>query len=200
VSDLRCFVALELEPHILAALLEAGAALRNADPSWRDEKWVADRNLHITLTFMGSLAEERIEAVSEAIGAAVMDRTAFRIRIAGARALPSLRRCSMVWATFDDAENHPCEALASRIKAVTAEFDQAPDDRRFVPHVTLVRARRPHRLDSDALAAAHSALTCGNPSMSVPSATLFASTLTRQGPIYERLARWELPEADSAAN
>jgi RNA 2',3'-cyclic 3'-phosphodiesterase len=200
VSDLRCFVALELQPHTAATLLEAGAALRDVDPSWRDEKWVAEQNLHITLTFMGALAEERVDALADALGSALAEQTAFRMRLASVRALPSPRRCSMVWAAFDDAENDPCEALASRVMAVAAQFDQATDGHLFAPHVTLVRARRPHRLDPDALTKANGALTCGNPSMSVPSATLFASTLTRQGPIYERLARWDFPDADSAAN
>lgn len=200
MSDLRCFIALELQPHTTVTLLEAGSALRGADPNWRDEKWAAEQNLHVTLTFMGMLAEERIEALANTIGTALAEQTAFRIRLANVRALPSPRRCSMVWATFDDAENRACEVLASRVKAVAIQFDLAPDDHRFAPHVTLVRARRPHRLDPDALAKANAALTCGNPLMSVPSATLFASTLTPHGPIYEPLARWNFSEADSAAN
>lgn len=200
MSGLRCFVALELEPHIVAALLEAGSALRATDSSWRDEKWAAEQNLHITLTFMGTLAEERIEALANTLGAAVAEQTAFRMRLASVRPLPSIRRCSMAWATFDDAENRACETLASRVEAVAAQFDAAPDDHQFSPHVTLVRARRPHRLDPNAIASANEALTCTTPSMSVPSATLFASTLTRQGPIYERLARWDFSGADSAAN
>jgi RNA 2',3'-cyclic 3'-phosphodiesterase len=195
VSDLRCFVALELEPHIVATLLEAGSALRAADLSWRDEKWVAAENLHITLKFIGTLAEQRASALVSALGAAMAEQRAFRLQLADVSAVPSPQRSSMVWATFRDAQNHACMTLASRVEAVAAQFDVPAEDRRFAPHVTLVRARRPKRLDSDALARANTALTCSAPSMSVSSTTLFASMLTRQGPVYEQLARWDFSEA-----
>jgi 2'-5' RNA ligase len=195
VSGVRCFVALELQPEIVSALVAAGSALRGAAPAWRDEKWVAEDNLHITLKFLGPVAEERIELLELALGVVLADQPAFSLRLAGLRAVPSAKRCSMVWAPFDDSPDPACQRLAEAVDAAIAEFGVEKESRRFAPHVTLARARRPHRLDEDALLAANTSLTCTNASMSVPSATLFASTLTRRGPIYERLARWQFTAA-----
>ena len=190
MNGVRCFVALELQPETVGALVAAGSALRTAAPTWRNEKWVAEDNLHITLRFLGSLAEDRIQPLERALSAAFDTQSEFALRLAGVRAVPSAKRCSMVWASFDDSQDRACERVAESVSAAVAEFT-AEESRRFAAHVTLLRARRPHRLDADALLAANEALNCANASMSVRSATLFASTLTRRGPIYERLAQWE---------
>jgi len=194
VSGVRCFVALELQPEVVGALVAAGSALRAVAATWRDEKWVAEDNLHITLKFLGSLAEDRIQPLERALSAALDGQSEFALRLAGVRAVPSAKRCSMVWASFDDSQDRACERVAQSVGTAVAEFS-AEESRRFAAHVTLARARRPHRLDADALLAANEALSCTNASMSVRSATLFASTLTRCGPIYRRLAQWEFTAA-----
>ena len=192
MSGVRCFVALELPPDIVGALLAAGGAIRGSAPEWRGEKWVAEENLHITLKFLGTLAEERIDPLRRALTDALADQARFTLRLADVRAVPTAKRCSMVWAAFHDDEDRACEVMAQRVNAAVADVVEE-EGRLFAPHVTLVRARKPHRLLRDALAAAHAALSCPDASMSVLSATLFASTLTRRGPIYERLAQWEFP-------
>ena len=194
MSGVRCFVALELPDETVAALMAAGAAIRDRAAEWRDEKWVAEENLHITLKFLGSVPAERIASLVGALDGAVPDRRAFVLRLAGARCVPSGGRCSMVWGAFEDAANGPCVCLAREVDSAVAAFTQ-PQTRPFKPHVTLVRARRPHRLDPGALEAADEALTCSDASVSVLSATLLSSTLTRHGPIYERIARWKFEPA-----
>lgn len=195
MSGVRCFVALELQPEIVGVLAAASSALRREAPAWRDEKWVAEDNLHITLKFLGPIAEDRIESLQFALATALADQRPFSLRLACVSAVPSAKRCSMVWASFDDSPDRACERMADGVDATVAAFGVEKESRRFTAHVTLARARRPHRLHTDALLAANEALNCTNASMSVPSATLFASTLTRHGPIYQRLARWEFTEA-----
>ena len=194
MSGVRCFVALELPDETVAALTAAGAAIRDRAVEWRNEKWVAEENLHITLKFLGLVPDERVASLVDALEGAVADRRAFALRLAGARCVPSRGRCSMVWATFHDAADDSCARLARGVDSAVAGFAE-PETRPFKPHVTLVRARKPHRLDPEALEAANEALACPDAFVSVLSATLFSSTLTRRGPIYERIARWEFEPA-----
>ncbi len=85
-------------------------------------------------------------------------------------------------------------AIATAVSDAAAAFGVSPENRPFVPHVTLVRARRPRALDPIALdaasASARSALGQKRV-MSVVQATLYKSTLTRAGAVYESLA--EIP-------
>ena len=191
----RCFAAIELAPGELADLLAATEALKAADPDWSGEKWVAACNLHITLKFMGDVAGGQLAALAERLGEAVGAVPAFEIKLAGVKAVPSARRCSMVWAAFDDSADGACASLAATIDDVAAEFEVEPDARAFKPHVTLARARRPRRLAHEALTCANAKLGASHRSMSVPSVTFFASTLTRRGPIYERIGCWNLSSA-----
>lgn len=191
---MRCFVALELSAAVVSALLEAGAAVRAADSSWRGEKWVAEDNLHITLKFLGTIDEEAAHAVSQYLAKVMGEQRSFEITLAEMRAVPSRRRCSMVWGRFEDDAGRSCEHLARAVDSSMQEFGVEPESRRFVPHVTVVRARRPHPLSPEALTSANAMFLNGGLSMSVLSSTLYASTLTRQGPIYEPLARWEFQE------
>ena len=192
MSTVRSFVALELSPHIVESLLGSGEALRSADVSWAHEKWVAETNLHVTLKFLGNVAKPDLTSLAAELATALADLDRFELRLSGLKAVPSLSRCSMVWASFMDDANAHCAALAGRVDETAALLGGEPEARAFKPHVTLVRARKPKRLTVEALTCANASLGPLPISMSVPSATLFASALTRQGPVYERLAELSL--------
>lgn len=108
-------------------------------------------------------------------------------------ARPGTRRSSMIWAEFRDPSGD-CEALAATISNVPESLglDLGVTMRAFKPHVTLARARRPRPLQASALQAGSHAVSAGARTMSVLSATLFTSTLTRHGPIYDALKTWPL--------
>lgn len=185
----RSFVALELEPQVVAALLGAGETLRKLAPTWRDEKWVAENNLHVTLKFLGTVKSGVLEALQSDLDGTLSRTHAFTMPLRGLRAIPSHGRRSMVWATLDDSEGR-CARLAEQIDDAAAVHGIERDAKRFTPHVTLVRARKPRRLDAEALSSSNLVVAQRRASMSVLSATLFASTLTRTGPVYDRVATW----------
>jgi 2'-5' RNA ligase len=190
VSGTRSFLAIELAPDVLAALLDSCATLRAAAPDWRDEKWVADENLHITLKFLGNLDEPQLATLAAELDTRLDGQRAFELHLAGLRAVPSLRHCNMVWGRFADDEDLSCARLAQEVDSAAELLGVDPEARQFSPHATLVRARKPRRLSDEALTSANERLRDGDLSMSVPGITLFGSTLTKTGPVYERLAEW----------
>jgi 2'-5' RNA ligase len=183
VNGIRCFVGIPLPPCIADPIAEAVSVIRESDRSWRDEKWVPRENMHVTLKFLGNLAEDEVEALAEAIGDAVATHHTFDLWLADVRAVPHLRRCRMLWATFLDTDG-ACAALARSVDRAAQAFGVEPDERAFVPHATLCRARRPRSLSGSALDAARAILADVSTPMSVPSATVFSSRLTPRGPIY----------------
>jgi RNA 2',3'-cyclic 3'-phosphodiesterase len=188
VNGIRSFVALELPGHVTAALLGAGEAIRQAAPDWRGEKWVAEPNLHVTLKFLGTVDTATLGRLRDSLTSSLQAHEVFEMRLEGVRGAPRARH-AMLWATFSDAGGS-CAALATTVEAAAASCGLERDERRFVPHVTLVRARRARRLSADSLTSANAMLAEQDISMSVLSATLFASTLTPRGPVYERLDTW----------
>jgi 2'-5' RNA ligase len=188
VKGIRSFVALELPGHVTAALLGAGEAIRHAAPEWRGEKWVPEPNLHVTLKFLGSLDARALGALRESLTGLLAAHEVFEMRLEGVRSAPRTRH-AMLWATFSD-HNGLCAALAATVEAAASSLGLERDERRFVPHVTLVRARTARRPPVEALTSANTFIAEQDISMSVLFATLFASTLTPSGPVYERLDTW----------
>ena len=98
----------------------------------------------------------------------------------------------MVWATLA-AERESLSALASHVEETLSSVlgPSEPRPHGFRPHVTLVRARRPHVLAADAVDAAETLLADAGKDpdriVSGRSLTLYSSTLGRGGPTYERI-------------
>jgi len=153
---------------------------------------VAAENLHITLAFLGDVPAETIVPLSASIGRETRNTRPFKLPFARLHPVPNARRANMLWASYDDPDGE-CAALANAVGAACASFGIALEDRAFKAHVTLARTRRARHLGD----AATQALSCAEPTVpafvSVASATLFASTLTKAGPRYEVLDTWEYP-------
>lgn len=191
MSGLRCFAAVPLADCLLEPLLEACSAVRDTDPRWVGEKWVPADNLHLTLKFFGSVDRADIEPLGVALGEAIAAQRAFDLPFAGVRPVPNPRRCSMLWASFLDPEGHAA-SLAEAIERAALPFGIELDERSYKPHATLVRARRPHAVTHDALAAAADALAGAPHTMSVERATFVESQLGARSPVYRELGSWEL--------
>lgn len=183
----RCFLALDLPEPCVGVLRRAADRLREAEPAWRREKWVAADLFHVTLAFLGPVPDGGLAALLDRLGDAGERHEPFTLRLSGARAVPSAGRAAMVWALLD-GDVASASALRDEIAAASrCESDPRP----YRPHVTLVRSRRPRSVDHNAVAMISSILEDSGKTpdglVSVPSFTLFASTLGAAGPTYRTL-------------
>lgn len=173
--------------HTFAACKEACVA---ADPSWAGEKWVARENLHVTLRFIGSLPESEIDRCARSATQALASIEPFRLRLDLVRAIPQRRSASLLWVA-PSVGGEETAAVAEALAQATSFVDFQPDGKRFRPHITLCRARAPRRLAAGAFDEIERVLHVSGEravSMSVPEVTLFASTLTPRGPVYDEMA------------
>jgi 2'-5' RNA ligase len=188
---LRLFVALEPPDQVRRRLRSLQAELKRAAGAAADDaKWVAVENIHLTLQFLGGVAEERRGAIEAAIGEAAATASPFHLDVHGAGAFPSGRRARVVWAgvTGDVA---PLTALVADLGRRLGGLGFPPEDRPFSAHLTLARSRDPRGLAGLAAALAH----CGDGPATrwpVDEVTLVRSHLSPLGPRYEALARIHL--------
>jgi 2'-5' RNA ligase len=189
---MRCFVGIPLPAETRRALCCVGDAIRRADAGWRAEKWVAENNLHVTVAFLGEVAEESGSALADAIELEVQGVAAFDLPFGRLSAVPNERHARMLWARYQDPEG-ACAGLAAGVARACAPLGIALEDRPFRAHVTLARARRTRTLLREGVVAAQAAANAIPAIMSVRSATLFSSTLTKAGPRYESLRSWRFP-------
>jgi 2'-5' RNA ligase len=187
---LRVFVALELPFDLRAALTSACSAFRDLAPAWAGEKWVGEQSLHVTLSFLGDTPRETVPGVISAVSAACSSVPPFQLPIDAMRAVPSMRRAAMLWATGTDPGS--CALLAERVDSALVPLGHDPAARPFTAHVTLVRARRPRAVPAATLTSAYLQFTAAlgdrSPVVSVSAATVYSSRLGPSGPSYEPLA------------
>jgi 2'-5' RNA ligase len=191
VAGVRTFIGIPLPEDVLSSLAGACEAVKTADPTWRQEKWVPRQNIHITVKFLGDVPEDSLDALADAVDDAAGRRAAFDLRDLGVRAVPNARRARMLWGTFADPDGG-ASALASAMEKVGLGFGVPADERTFKPHATLVRARREKRVAAVALEAAREALRDISDLVSVRSVRLYSSRLTSADPVYTVLRECDL--------
>ena len=138
---MRCFVAIDLPAEVRAAVTRAQARLRGDAPD-ADVRWTDGEQLHVTVKFLGAVADDRVPAVSSALEAAVGDAPAIALAAVGLGAFPSLRRPRVLWAglTAGAAE---LARLAAAIDRALGPLGFPAEGRPFSAHVTIGRVRSP---------------------------------------------------------
>ncbi len=191
-EDVRAFFALELDAAAREAARARAQRLR-ALPGGDDMRWVKAENLHVTLRFLGDVAQARIEGLVEEVRERIADIAPFALRLGAVRSFPSPRRPRVV--VCEIAPPEPLERLAAAVEAgVVAEGFEA-ETRRFRPHLTLGRVR-PSGSPPDVTAAD----TPVSDAFPVTEIVLFRSELHPQGARSSALARLPLTGGGSGSS
>ena len=146
--------------------------------------WVATGNLHLTVKFLGAVAEDRIEAVASALTRALAG--AFDAQVEGLGAFPSATRPRVVWAGVT-AKAGTMGDLAGRVDDALAALGFSREVRPFSPHITLGRVRLPGRIPA-LTEALRGAASRGFGGLRVVRVSLMRSELSPRGARYTELA------------
>jgi 2'-5' RNA ligase len=174
----RLFVAIRPPAAIRAILLDAMGGISGA-------RWQSEDQLHLTLRFIGEVDRHRARDIHAALGA--VHQPGFEIALNGIGAFGKRGWPDAVWAGVSPHE--PLKALHKKVDAALARVGVAPDQRAFLPHVTLARLKRSSGTVGNLLRDA-GGLT--SPSFRVDHFALFESTLTPEGAVYSAVERYRL--------
>ena len=174
----RLFVALRPPPQMREALLGLTADMAGA-------RWQDDDLLHLTLRFIGEVDRHVAEDVAAALGS--VSHPPFDLRVDGIGYFDRRGRIDNIWAGVA-----PHQAVRSLHAAVTVALSRAgipPEQRAFVPHITLARFTR-GPAPSDGLPMAH--LWPAPIEARFDHFLLYESVLGASGPVYSAIARYRL--------
>jgi 2'-5' RNA ligase len=152
-------------------------------------KWVAPKNIHLTLKFLGEVSEEKIEPIKGAIQTVASRHRQVESVIDKVGAFPDFRRPRVVWAGIS-GNIELLQNLAAEIESEMEKLGFEEEKREFRSHLTLGRVKDSSSVGE--LAEAIKVYEIGPESVTFESLVLFKSTLTPQGPIYDRLFEAEL--------
>lgn len=170
----RLFVAIRLPEIVIDALIDTMEAVENA--RWQDEE-----QLHLTLAFLGDVAESDIGDVVSALAA--VEFAPFSLTVSGTGHFERKGLVHSLWAGIEDEP--ALTGLQKRIASACRPLAPDMPSRRFVPHITLARFSR-HSADIPAWLAQNAALKLAP--FPVTGFALFESHLSH-GP-----ARYEVVE------
>lgn len=174
----RLFVAIRPPPPVRALLLAAMGGVSGA-------RWQSDAQLHLTLRFIGEVDRHAAGDIHAALGAIHHPR--FEIALHGIGAFERRGQPEALWAGV--APHAPLKALHKKVDAALGRVGVAPDERAFLPHITLARLNRSsgpvgHLVEQSGGLA--------SPPFTVADFALFESVLTPDGAVYSIVERYPL--------
>jgi 2'-5' RNA ligase len=185
----RLFAAIELSAETRDAIATEQRRLKSAlGSSGGSLKWVRAENAHLTLAFLGHVADERVPPLI-ADAARDLIRPAFEIAFAGLGVFPDRGLPRVLWLGVTSGADAAI-ALQREVAARIAAHGIPLEAREFHPHLTLARwatSRSSNRART--LGAARPGVLARQP---VTAVTLFESRLLPSGARYTALARANL--------
>lgn len=177
---MRAFLALQLADPAIDALMRVQSLLPTGKP-------VPEDNLHLTLAYLGEVAEAVLETLHDLLGAARLP--AADIAFEGLGTFAEMER-GLTFAHV--TPNAPLTALQAKVAQVARQAGADLPRRRFRPHVTLTRAnKQPKGPARDRLAAAMGT-PVDVPGFRAHAMCLYQSTLTPTGARHEVMASYPL--------
>lgn len=187
MEQIRSFIAVELPDPVKDSLSSLKDRLRPAEHPY--VKWVETEGIHLTLKFLGNIAQERVPQIIGAIAEASQGVSPFQIQIGGLGAFPSLQRPQVIWVAII-GEVERLITLQRGIDQALVSLGFTPESRPFTPHLTLGRLRERASPGERKRIGDLMMLTKfeGGPAMEVSEISLMRSRLTPKGAIYSRIA------------
>jgi len=187
---MRLFVALELPRPARTRLEQVQQQLRHGGS--HPVRWVAPASIHLTLQFLGEVAESLVPSLLVALEQADISALP-RLHLTEVGAFPDTRQPQVVWMGVG-GEEPLLLRIQQEVVRVLEPHGFAPDKRSFRPHLTLGRVERNARTAQrktlgtalDALRRSHQESHMSISWQSGPP-LLFQSTLTPSGAIYRKL-------------
>ncbi len=192
---MRAFIALELDDALRVRLGEELARLRRVAPNAR---WVRSESLHVTLAFLGEMADADVPALGGALAKVASRHGPFTLCARGPGTFGPFDRPKVLW-TGLGGDVAALGALQADVAGELAALGYRPDFEKFEPHVTLARAKHPR--GDPSLARCVAALgDAGFPEQAVDEVVLFSSETDRDGMRYRAMGRWRLGAAPATDN
>lgn len=185
-ASIRAFICLDIPQSVKQRI---DALQRDLRQIGAQVSWVKPDNIHLTLKFLGDVAESRIESIRKAVEIAARATRALEIEVAGTGCFPSPRNPRVLWIGLSDMEGKLAE-LHRAIESELARERFPREPKKFSPHLTIGRVRAPH----NAALVAEELISRGfEPhNFQADEIIVMRSDLKPTGPIYTPLARIKL--------
>lgn len=153
-------------------------------------KWVKPENVHLTLKFLGNIESDRIDELKKLVQSTSKMTQSIKSDLFNLGAFPNSQKPKILWVGLSDNESKIAQ-LAETIETSLSTIGFSKEKRSFKPHVTIGRVRSFKNIKP--LSETISQFSVKNAvAQNIDNITIYKSTLTPTGPIYEVLKKFEL--------
>jgi 2'-5' RNA ligase len=145
----RLFVALAAPDAVKSEIEKAQNDLRRALPDG-SVRWTRPNHFHLTLRFLGNVAVERVEPLSEKLRLTCRDFIPMKVRAERIGFFPERGFPRVIWVSVCE-QNQELIRLHHAIQTSTDEFTSEPTENEFAGHITLGRAKKIRRSEAEIL-------------------------------------------------
>lgn len=175
---MRIFIGIELEEGVKARIEKELKPFKKMGTPIR---WAKPENIHLTLKFIGEVAEDLYPRIENALAEASVGLTPIRVGGRGLGKFPAGDEVHIFWAGIEPSAE--LESLFHRIEDILARFRIERETRPFVPHITVGRNKARFQF-KPLISELENKSDVRLGEWTVRSFQIFESRLTPQGPVY----------------
>lgn len=169
---MRLFTAIDLPEPVIEQL-------KAARPGIEGIRWQKPDQWHLTLRFIGEVAEETAQAIVSELES--IECPAFSLALSGFGKFPSRGYPRVFWVGIE--ENGQLLTLQEELEQACRICGLEPDERPFVPHITLGKVKNAEKKEINHFIEQHEDYHI--PGIPVNEFILYSSELTREGAIHK---------------
>lgn len=183
---IRAFIAVDLDDPVIETICNVVEILK---PRITEIRWLRKENLHLTLKFLGNIAESQVEPIAAALRHPVGLFSPCTISAKGLGVFPDFRRPKILWVGLTGDQ---LVQLAAEIESALMPLGFTPENRAFTPHLTIGRWREGSRPAKNLRQEIDSLNDFEFGACAIRQIVLFQSVLKPEGASYSQLRTIQL--------
>jgi 2'-5' RNA ligase len=183
---IRAFIAVDLDDPVIEKVCNVVEILK---PRITEIRWLRKENLHLTLKFLGNIAESQVEPITAALRHPLGLFSPCTISAKGLGVFPDFRRPKILWVGLTGDQ---LVQLAAEIESALMPLGFTPENRAFTPHLTIGRWREGSRPAKNLRQEIDSLNDFEFGACAVRQIVLFQSVLKPEGASYSELRTIQL--------
>ncbi len=137
----RLFIGIKVSPKVKSVVSLLRTTVKSESG---DIRWIYGNNLHLTLSFLGDVAEDKISELIKEIEQ-VIDYSAFKMSIEGTGIFPNEKSLRILWFGIKKGREEIIN-LQQIIDKSVVDYKQSRRLDNFRPHITIARVKRNAKL------------------------------------------------------
>lgn len=138
MKGLRIFIGIFPPPEIQRTIAAIQSTFKVDNSLVR---WESQNKFHITVKFLGDIAEKRLDQLQAVLDAAAGTIPPFEITLLSVGCFPSVHSPKIVWIGSPPDDNPDLIQCFGAVEEACAEVGFKKDERAFHPHITLGRVK-----------------------------------------------------------